>query len=69
MKFFVDTGDIAEIRELQDAGLIDGVTTNPSLVLKATRSEPVENGTGYRLTHGHRALPAVSGGTPGPALA
>lgn len=37
MKFFVDTGNIAEIRELQDAGLIDGVTTNPSLVLKADR--------------------------------
>ncbi len=37
MKFFVDTGDIAEIRELQEAGLIDGVTTNPSLVLKANR--------------------------------
>ncbi len=37
MKFFVDTADIAEIRELQDAGLIDGVTTNPSLVLKANR--------------------------------
>ncbi|WP_416356373.1 fructose-6-phosphate aldolase [Aureimonas phyllosphaerae] len=37
MKFFVDTADIAEIRELQGAGLIDGVTTNPSLVLKANR--------------------------------
>ncbi|UIJ72206.1 fructose-6-phosphate aldolase [Aurantimonas sp. HBX-1] len=37
MKFFVDTADIAEIRELQDAGLIDGVTTNPSLITKAGR--------------------------------
>ncbi|WP_062011748.1 fructose-6-phosphate aldolase [Aureimonas sp. AU4] len=37
MKFFVDTADVAEIRELQEAGLIDGVTTNPSLVLKANR--------------------------------
>ncbi len=37
MKFFVDTADLAEIQELQDAGLIDGVTTNPSLVLKANR--------------------------------
>lgn len=37
MKFFVDTADVAEIRDLQDAGLIDGVTTNPSLVLKANR--------------------------------
>ena len=37
MKFFVDTADVAEIRELQDAGLIDGVTTNPSLIMKANR--------------------------------
>lgn len=37
MKFFVDTADLDDIRELQDAGLIDGVTTNPSLVNKAGR--------------------------------
>lgn len=37
MKFFVDTADIGEIREMNEAGLIDGVTTNPSLVLKAGR--------------------------------
>jgi transaldolase len=35
MKFFVDTADIAEIRELAATGLLDGVTTNPSLVAKA----------------------------------
>lgn len=37
MKFFVDTGDTKEIRELADLGLMDGVTTNPSLVKKAGR--------------------------------
>jgi transaldolase len=37
MKFFVDTADIGEIRELAATGLVDGVTTNPSLVLKANR--------------------------------
>ena len=37
MKFFVDTADINEIRELHDAGLLDGVTTNPSLVAKSGR--------------------------------
>jgi len=37
MKFFVDTADIGEIREMNEAGLIDGVTTNPSLILKAGR--------------------------------
>ncbi|HEY0292897.1 MAG TPA: fructose-6-phosphate aldolase [Hansschlegelia sp.] len=37
MKFFVDTADIGEIRELAAMGVLDGVTTNPSLVLKANR--------------------------------
>ena len=37
MKFFVDTADIDDIRELADAGLVDGVTTNPSLVAKTGR--------------------------------
>ena len=37
MKFFADTAGIAEIRELADTGLLDGVTTNPSLVHKAGR--------------------------------
>ncbi len=37
MKFFVDTADIADIRELNDAGLVDGVTTNPSLIHKSGR--------------------------------
>jgi transaldolase len=37
MKFFVDTADINDIRELADTGLLDGVTTNPSLIHKAGR--------------------------------
>lgn len=37
MKFFVDTADIAAIRELAATGLLDGVTTNPSLVAKTGR--------------------------------
>jgi transaldolase len=37
MKFFVDTADTKEIRELAATGLLDGVTTNPSLVAKAGR--------------------------------
>jgi transaldolase len=35
MKFFVDTADVTEIKELAATGLVDGVTTNPSLVAKA----------------------------------
>ena len=34
MKFFVDTADVAEIKALAESGLLDGVTTNPSLVAK-----------------------------------
>lgn len=37
MKFFVDTADVDEIRELAATGLLDGVTTNPSLVAKSGR--------------------------------
>lgn len=37
MKFFVDTAEINEIKDLADSGLLDGVTTNPSLILKSGR--------------------------------
>lgn len=37
MKFFVDTADIDAIRELHALGMVDGVTTNPSLIMKAGR--------------------------------
>jgi transaldolase len=37
MKFFVDTADIHDIRELAETGLLDGVTTNPSLIHKSGR--------------------------------
>jgi len=37
MKFFVDTADVAEIRALASLGMVDGVTTNPSLIAKSGR--------------------------------
>ncbi|MCH8951957.1 MAG: fructose-6-phosphate aldolase [Proteobacteria bacterium] len=37
MKFFIDTADIDEIRDLAETGLVDGVTTNPSLIAKTGR--------------------------------
>ena len=37
MKFFIDTAEIAEIRELAETGMVDGVTTNPSLIAKSGR--------------------------------
>lgn len=38
MKFFIDTADVAEIRDLAATGFVDGVTTNPSLIAKTGRS-------------------------------
>ena len=38
MKFFIDTADVAEIRDIASLGLLDGVTTNPSLVAKTGRA-------------------------------
>jgi transaldolase len=37
MQFFVDTADVGEIKALADTGMLDGVTTNPSLIAKAGR--------------------------------
>ncbi|RAI58071.1 fructose-6-phosphate aldolase [Roseicella frigidaeris] len=37
MKFFVDTAEVREIRSLAEAGFVDGVTTNPSLIAKSGR--------------------------------
>ena len=42
MKFFVDTADLSEIKELAETGLLDGVTTNPSLVAKSGHSNFIE---------------------------
>ena len=37
MKFFLDTAEIDEVRQFNDYGLVDGVTTNPSLIAKSAR--------------------------------
>ena len=37
MKFFIDTADVNEIHDLAETGMIDGVTTNPSLIAKSGR--------------------------------
>ena len=53
MKFFVDTADVDEIRDLAATGLLDGVTTNPSLIAK---SRPADQGGDRRdLRRGRRA--------------
>ena len=45
MKFFIDTASLSEIKEAQDLGVLDGVTTNPSLMAKEgiTGSENIKN--------------------------
>ena len=45
MKFFVDTANIEEIQELSETGLLDGVTTNPSLIAKTGKNfiKTIEN--------------------------
>ena len=37
MKFFVDTAEVDAIAELNELGMVDGVTTNPSLIMKSGR--------------------------------
>ena len=38
MKFFIDTADVSEIKDLSSSGFLDGVTTNPSLIKKSGRN-------------------------------
>ncbi|PWR20839.1 fructose-6-phosphate aldolase [Zavarzinia compransoris] len=38
MKFFIDTADVREIKDLASTGMVDGVTTNPSLIAKSGRN-------------------------------
>ena len=56
MKFFLDSADVAEIRDLATTGLVDGVTTNPSLVAKSGR--PI-----------HDVIAEICAAVPGPISA
>jgi transaldolase len=48
MKFFIDTANLDNIREAHDMGILDGVTTNPSLMAKENISSPAEIMKRYR---------------------
>jgi len=49
MKFFADTAEIDQIKDLADTGLLDGVTTNPSLIAKSGRDiKEVTKGGSWR---------------------
>ena len=60
MKFFVDSADLDAIRELADIGLVDGVTTNPSIIAKSGRDfkEVIKEICG--LTDGHVSAEVVA---------
>lgn len=60
MKFFVDTADTEEIKSLAEAGLIDGVTTNPSLIAKSGRKMSDVIAEICELTDGHVSAEVVA---------
>lgn len=60
MKFFVDTADTQEIKSLAEAGLIDGVTTNPSLIAKSGRDFAEVIAEICELTPGHVSAEVVA---------
>ena len=60
MKFFVDTADTAEIKDLAATGLIDGVTTNPSLITKSGRDFKDVIAEICDLTEGHVSAEVVA---------
>ena len=60
MKFFVDTADTDEIKSLAEAGLIDGVTTNPSLIAKSGRNMSDVIAEICDLTTGHVSAEVVA---------
>ncbi|WP_084396277.1 fructose-6-phosphate aldolase [Henriciella aquimarina] len=60
MKFFVDTADTGEIKTLAEAGLIDGVTTNPSLIAKSGRPFAEVIAEICELTPGHVSAEVVA---------
>ena len=60
MKFFVDTADTTEIKELAATGLIDGVTTNPSLITKSGRDFKEVIAEICDLTEGHVSAEVVA---------
>ena len=60
MKIFIDTADLEEIRELASWGVIDGVTTNPTLVAKSGRPFNEIIDEIFKIVDGPISLEAVS---------
>lgn len=60
MKFFVDSADLDAISELADIGLVDGVTTNPSIIAKSGRDFKTVIKEICKLTQGHVSAEVVA---------
>ena len=60
MKFFVDTAEIDAIAELNDLGMVDGVTTNPSIIAKSGRDFKEVIAEICKLTPGHVSAEVVA---------
>ena len=60
MKFFIDSADLDAIKELSDIGLIDGVTTNPSIIAKSGRDFKEVIAEICKLTPGHVSAEVVA---------
>ena len=65
MKFFVDTADVADIKSLAEAGFVDGVTTNPSLIAKSGRKMAGVIAEICALTSGHVSAEVTATDTAG----
>ena len=63
MKIFIDTAEIREIREAHAWGIVDGVTTNPSLVAKSGRSSK-KSSPRYAKSSTGRSAPRSSAPRP-----
>ena len=60
MKFFIDSADLDAIKELSDIGLVDGVTTNPSIIAKSGRDFKEVIAEICKLTPGHVSAEVVA---------
>jgi transaldolase len=60
MKFFVDSADLDQIAELNDIGLVDGVTTNPSIIAKSGRDFKEVIAEICNITEGHVSAEVVA---------
>ena len=65
MKFFVDTADVEEIKKAVDLGMCDGVTTNPSLIMKSGREQKEVILEIAKIVSGPISVEAISEDTEG----